>query len=69
MYTQTGSWIAIAGVFSFLISQIGGNVDTASVLQMFQDITKVVGELAVMWGIVHQYISHRILAKSAGMIK
>lgn len=61
-YSQNGSWIALAGIVVAALSHFG--------IVISQDnIITVVAGAVTLYGIIHQFITHRNLAVAAGAIK
>lgn len=60
-YSQSGSYVAIAGI---LVSILGHFGVTATV----SDIIQVLGAIAIIVGVIRQFILHKRLATQAGAI-
>ncbi len=59
-YSQTGNYVALAGLIVTLLSHFGLNVAVG-------DITTVIGAIVVIVGLAKQYIAHKNLAIQAGV--
>ncbi len=61
-YSQSGNYIAIAGVIAMILTHFGIIADPTSI------VTVIVGAVA-LFGIVKQFLDHKALAVSAGAIQ
>ena len=61
MYSQTGNYVAAAGVVVTLLSYLGVNAT-------IDQIAQILAGIAIVYGIVHQYFSHRNLAQATGTL-
>lgn len=68
MYTQTGSYIALSGVLVAILGHFGIIVSPDVLGTFITDVVKLAGDIAIFYGIIHQYFAHRNLAISTGKI-
>lgn len=61
-YTQTGTYLTVAGIIVALLAHIGW------VLQP-SDVAQVIGAVVALCGAITQAIAHRKLAVAAGAVK
>lgn len=60
-YDQKGSWLAIAGIIVSLASHLGISITV-------DDVLAIIGAVAIIYGVIHQYIAHRKLAVEVGAV-
>lgn len=68
--TQLGTWIAASGLVVFLLAQFGIIIDSGQAAQTITDVFKVIGEIAAIYGVIHQSVATaRVagLARNAGV--
>lgn len=61
-YSQTGAYVSLAGLIVAAASHFGFVVNQ-------NEIVQVLAGLVTLYGIIHQWFSHRQLAVTAGAIK
>lgn len=61
-YSQTGNYVAIAGLAVTILAHFGVNITV-------DQIAGVIGGAVTLYGIIHQFIMHRNLAIATGSIK
>lgn len=62
MYSQTGSYVALAGLIVMILGHFG-------VVVADNDIVGVLSAVATIYGIGHQFFAHRNLAIQTGAFK
>lgn len=67
MYSQSGSWIAVAGVVVLVLSYFGINIEQEVVSAAFISVVKAIADIAVIVGIIKQAIAHKKLAQVTGV--
>ncbi len=58
MQTQTGSWIAIAGIIVEILAHFGVVVDTNSVVS-------IITGLVILYGVIHQFFVTKSIVTAA----
>lgn len=58
-YTQTGTFIAVAGIIVSILAHFGINATV-------DQVATAVSGIAVIYGVAHQAYAHYLLAKSTG---
>lgn len=69
MYSQLGTKIIVAGIISAIIGHFSGAVINPDIITKFiNDILTVGGDIAVIYGTIHQAFAHKQLAVETGTI-
>lgn len=62
MYSQKGSYVALAGFVVLILNKLGVNFIGSDTIEA------TIGAIVTLYGVAHQFYAHRELAKSAGAI-
>lgn len=59
VYSNVGSYVTIAGLVVLVLNHFGITVVSS-------DVETIVGSIVTIYGVIHQYVSHRNLAITTG---
>lgn len=66
MYSQTGSYIVLAGILANVLAYLGIHIEAGLINQTIIDLLTLIGDVAVIYGTVHQALAHKQLAITTG---
>lgn len=70
IYSQLGTKIAVGGIVAWVLSHfVGVQINPDMISKTLNDILTVGGEIATIYGIIHQAVKHKSLAVTTGVIK
>ncbi len=69
-YNQLGMKISAAGIVAIGLSHlVGVSLDSGMITKFMNDGLVFIGDIATIYGIIHQAVAHRKLAVTTGTIK
>ena len=65
--TQVGSYIAAAGIVVGILSHFGIVLSAQQLGTTINDAITFIGDLAVIYGVIHQYFATKVVSTAAGI--